>query len=120
MDFTERYWSQRARIYKDNTSYPESPEWSTLMSATAPNPYDFSLAKDFIDWIARQFLSHLRTSAAPDKNIMTSITVVAKITFPCISYFSSFCIGLSEKNTKTKKTNIFLIESRHLSFQNSV
>ena len=59
VDFTIRYWSQGALIYKDFTIYPESPEWSTLMSAAAPHAHDFNLAEDLMDWMTRQFRSHL-------------------------------------------------------------
>ena len=46
-------------IYKDFTIYPESPEWSTLMSAAVPYAHDFNLAEDLPDWMAGQCRSHL-------------------------------------------------------------
>ena len=57
--FTIRYWSQGELIKKDFTLYPESPEWSTLMSAAYPYAQDFKLPKDLLDWMARQCRSHL-------------------------------------------------------------
>ena len=53
--FTIRYWSQGAPIFEVFTIYPESPEWSTLLSYAAPHAHDFDLADDLIDWMARQF-----------------------------------------------------------------
>ena len=59
VDFTIRYWSQGALIYKEFTINPESPEWSTLISAAAPYAHDFNLVEDLLDWMARQSRSHL-------------------------------------------------------------
>ena len=59
LDFTIRYWSQGALINKDFTIYPESPEWSTLMSAAAPHAHDFNLAEDLMHWMTGQFRSYL-------------------------------------------------------------
>ena len=58
VDFTIRYWTRGALTYNDFTIYPESPIWSTLISAAAPHAFDFNLAEDLIDWMARQFRSH--------------------------------------------------------------
>ena len=59
LDFTIRYWSQGELIYKDFTIYPESLEWSTLMSAAAPFAPELNLAENLLDWMARQCQSHL-------------------------------------------------------------
>ena len=58
VDFTNRIWSQQALLYKDFAIYPESPEWSTLLSAAAPHAHDFNLAEDLMEWMARQFRRH--------------------------------------------------------------
>ena len=60
VEFTIRYWSQGAPINKVFTIYPESPEWSTLLSPAAPHDHDLNLSEELIDSIARQFRSHLR------------------------------------------------------------
>ena len=57
--FTIRCWSQGALKFNDFTICPESPEWSTLLSATTPHVHDFDFTENLIDWMAIEFRSHL-------------------------------------------------------------
>ena len=59
VDFTIRYWSQGALIYKDFAIYPGITGMEHTLECAAPHAHDFNLAEDLIDWMTRQYRSHV-------------------------------------------------------------